>query len=161
MSIDNLLSCQVVTADGRVLTASDSENDDLFWAVRGGGGNFGVVTSFEFRRPARAHRPGWNGRLPARGGLRCHPECPRLSREGARRGYGIRRPSDGPRRVRAYGRDRLLLRGQGRRRARSAAAPVVWDAADGLDSAHADARHAVPPRGVVFRTATTITGNLP
>ena len=49
MSIDNLLSCQVVTADGRVLNASLSENEDLFWALRGGGGNFGVVTSFEFR----------------------------------------------------------------------------------------------------------------
>ncbi|MFN0100574.1 MAG: FAD-binding oxidoreductase [Bryobacteraceae bacterium] len=49
MSIDNLLSCQVVTADGMVLTASARENEDLFWALRGGGGNFGVVTSFEFR----------------------------------------------------------------------------------------------------------------
>ncbi len=52
MSIDNLLSCQVVTADGRVLNASASENEDLFWALRGGGGNFGVVTSFEFRAHA-------------------------------------------------------------------------------------------------------------
>lgn len=49
MTIDNLRSCQVVTADGQVLTASDSENEDLFWALRGGGGNFGVVTSFEFQ----------------------------------------------------------------------------------------------------------------
>src|ERR1051326_1915649 len=49
MSIDNLLSCQIVTADARVLTASAAENEDLFWALRGGGGNFGVVTSFEFR----------------------------------------------------------------------------------------------------------------
>jgi FAD/FMN-containing dehydrogenase len=49
MSIDNLLSCEIVTADGRVLTASHSENEDLFWALRGGGGNFGVVTSFEFQ----------------------------------------------------------------------------------------------------------------
>ena len=49
MSIDNLLSSQVVTADGKVLNASASENDDLFWALRGGGGNFGVVTSFEFQ----------------------------------------------------------------------------------------------------------------
>jgi FAD/FMN-containing dehydrogenase len=49
MSIDNLLSCQVVTADGTVRTASSSENDDLFWALRGGGGNFGVVASFEFQ----------------------------------------------------------------------------------------------------------------
>ena len=49
MSIDSLLSCQVVTADGKVLTASASENEDLFWGLRGGGGNFGVVTSFEFK----------------------------------------------------------------------------------------------------------------
>jgi FAD/FMN-containing dehydrogenase len=49
MSIDNLLSAQVVTGDGKVLTASASENDDLFWALRGGGGNFGVVASFEFQ----------------------------------------------------------------------------------------------------------------
>src|SRR5437764_8132706 len=49
MSIDNLVSCQVVTADSKVLTASAHENADLFWALRGGGGNFGVVTSFEFQ----------------------------------------------------------------------------------------------------------------
>ena len=49
MSIDNLLSAQVVTADGNILTASASQNDDLFWALRGGGGNFGVVTSFQFQ----------------------------------------------------------------------------------------------------------------
>ena len=49
MTVDNLLSVEIVTADGRQLKASARENADLFWAVRGGGGNFGVITSFEFR----------------------------------------------------------------------------------------------------------------
>lgn len=56
LAIDNLLSCDMVTAEGEFVTASHQENPDLFWGLRGGGGNFGIVTSFEFQ----LHRLGPN-----------------------------------------------------------------------------------------------------
>jgi FAD/FMN-containing dehydrogenase len=49
LALDNLLSVDIVTAEGKLLTSSAQENTDLFWAVRGGGSNFGVATSFEYR----------------------------------------------------------------------------------------------------------------
>jgi FAD/FMN-containing dehydrogenase len=49
LSCDNLLSVEMVTADGQLIDASEFENSDLFWALRGGGGNFGIVTTFEYR----------------------------------------------------------------------------------------------------------------
>ncbi len=49
LTIDNLLSVDVITAEGELVKASEDENADLFWGIRGGGGNFGIVTEFEFR----------------------------------------------------------------------------------------------------------------
>ena len=65
LAIDNLRSAQLVLADGRVVTTSQDEQPDLFWAVRGGGGNFGVATSFEFN----VHAVG----PMVTGGLALHP----------------------------------------------------------------------------------------
>jgi FAD/FMN-containing dehydrogenase len=49
LTADNLLSAEIVTADGEVRKASATENQDLFWAIRGGGGNFGIATRFELQ----------------------------------------------------------------------------------------------------------------
>ncbi len=64
LTCDNLLSVELVTADARVLTARRDQNEDLFWGVRGGGGNLGIVTSFEYR----LHPVG-----PVLGGPVCYP----------------------------------------------------------------------------------------
>ena len=73
LTIDNLLSVDIVTADGHMLTASAEEHPDLFWAVRGGGGNFGVVTSFELQLHPAAR---------VLGGIIVHPIA--RAREGLR-----------------------------------------------------------------------------
>ena len=126
LSIDSLLSVQIVTADGQVRTASPTENADLFWAVRGAGSNFGVVTSFEFRahpvgpivqlcapfyaledgrKALRAWRRIYRDRLRRDQLCRDRLECARRggipgrasAAAGGDSGHGVRRPSRGRR----------------------------------------------------------------
>ena len=64
LTVDNMLSAEIVTADGRLVRASDDEHPDLFWALRGGGGNFGVATAFQFQPASGRHDPGRRRDLP-------------------------------------------------------------------------------------------------
>jgi FAD/FMN-containing dehydrogenase len=78
LACDNLLSVELVTAEGRTLTASATENTDLFWGIRGGGGNFGIVTTFEFQlHPVGPQVFGGTVMYPlaqARAALKCYYE---------------------------------------------------------------------------------------
>ena len=132
LSLDCLLSVDIVTADGQLRRASATENDDLFWAVRGAGSNFGVVTSFEFQaHPVGPDGDGRRDLLPAgrceergAGLARLHGvgaggaqlDRPLLERPCARA-----LPARGSRGARPH-RRRRVLRSRGGRRARRAAA---------------------------------------
>lgn len=65
LTIDNLLAAEVVTADGNIVNTSEKENPDLFWAIRGGGGNFGIVTKFNFKLHSLPQAYGGMMMLPA------------------------------------------------------------------------------------------------
>ena len=69
LACDNLVSAQLVTADGKLRRVSEKDEPDLFWAIRGGGGNFGVATSFEYRlHPLESRGTGGTHRLPGTAG---------------------------------------------------------------------------------------------
>ena len=133
LSCDNLLSADLVTAEGKFLTVSADQHPDLFWGLRGGGGNFGVVTSFEYR----LHPVG-----PVLAGMVLHPMakakevlrfyrdlCAQLPRRGARRC----RADDVARRCAGRRHYRRLYRGSRGRGGSSGARPEVRFAVAGHD----------------------------
>ena len=125
LTVDNLISADVVTADGQFRRASATENPDLFWALRGGGGNFGVVTSFEYRLHPVTQVLGGLVIYPldqAREVLRFYRDfCP----DAARRGGGLRRAAHLARGDAGRGADPRLQRAdRGRREGPGSGAPV-------------------------------------
>ena len=96
LSIDQLVSVDLVTADGEFVKASADENADLFWGVRGGGGNFGIVTEFEFRCVPLGTQVLAGSDLLADGAVRRGPALlSRLGRGGAGRVDDDHRPPQG------------------------------------------------------------------
>ncbi len=98
LTIDQLLSVDVVTADGEFVKASADEHADLFWGVRGGGGNFGIVTDFEFRlQPLGPEVMAGPVVLANDGRARRAPLLPRLDRRLPGRADDDRRAAEGAR----------------------------------------------------------------
>ena len=138
LASDNLLSVDIVTADGTVRVASDTEHPDLFWGVRGGGGNFGVVTSFAYRLhpvgPVLAG-PVFHPFTKAKEVLQFYRDFASVTHEQL---TTYARAHDRPRRGQGDRHRRLLQRAVGRGGAVDRAGASVWPAAGGPD----------PPQGL-------------
>lgn len=105
LTVDNLLSADVITADGTFRTVSADTDADLFWALRGGGGNFGVVVSLEYALHPRRHGPRRPRRLRTRPGDGGDALLSRVLSDVAGRGRGISRRAHRSAGGRAGGRD--------------------------------------------------------
>ena len=133
LSCDSLVEAELVTADGSVVKASADENPDLYWAIRGGGGNFGIVTSFTFELHEVGPEVAFAATFyPLEDAGRDHARLARLRGERARRGHLGVRDDHVPRQPRAAGggprpagdhRRRRLRRRRGRGPGGDAAAP--------------------------------------
>ena len=112
LACDNLLSVDLVTADGRLVTASADENPELFWGLKGGGGNFGIVTSFEYRlHPVGPEVYGGSMAFASEHRRAVLESYRELTANGSGRADGVHGVDRGSRRF-AGGRDRRLLHGR-------------------------------------------------
>ena len=135
LTIDNLVSADLVLADGSFVTVSETEHPDLFWAIRGGGGNFGVVTAFEFQAHPVSTVTAGVLFYRARQGRGADEALPHLHRQRSPRARHLLRVPDDPARAlpaggaasEEHGQDGLLLRWPGSRGAQDhRAIPEHW-----------------------------------
>ena len=161
LAADNLIGVELVTADGAIVDVTADSDPDLFWALCGGGGNFGVAASFEYRAPPGEHGCRRADRPPDRRRLRDAPLLPRCSLLGLRRPHGLRRGRPRSRRLghEARGDDRLPHRNARRGGARAGAVQGLGLTARGRGRPDAVPGHEHRPGRRTTRRAPSTTGS--